>query len=257
MKQAIRQIVGEAAVKPGKIKLDLPPLVENGNTRRDDRLGRQPDDGEGLRQGDPRLHREEPAAERHQRQARPARRQGRDPDARAARRHPDGRSPSAKCPTARSGPTRSTSSSRSAPAWRICSDGRAHPHQRSAEGQARRDHPDQDADLAHHGDRLPPRQRRPADPARHHHVVRLHLQRRGRSSRPRSIRPSPPIRSSPSTPWRPRAAPWRSSGPATTASPRTPPRKSRSNESSRAPRPRDRVLPLAAGALPSPARKFP
>ena len=32
MKQAIRQIVGEASVKPGKIKLDLPPLVENGNS---------------------------------------------------------------------------------------------------------------------------------------------------------------------------------------------------------------------------------
>jgi sulfur-oxidizing protein SoxY len=32
MKQAIRQVVGEATVKPGKIKLDLPPLVENGNS---------------------------------------------------------------------------------------------------------------------------------------------------------------------------------------------------------------------------------
>jgi sulfur-oxidizing protein SoxY len=32
MKQAIRQVVGEARVKPGKIKLDLPPLVENGNS---------------------------------------------------------------------------------------------------------------------------------------------------------------------------------------------------------------------------------
>jgi sulfur-oxidizing protein SoxY len=32
MKAAIRQVVGEATVKPGKIKLDLPPLVENGNT---------------------------------------------------------------------------------------------------------------------------------------------------------------------------------------------------------------------------------
>jgi sulfur-oxidizing protein SoxY len=32
MKQAVRQIVGEARVKPGKIKLDLPPLVENGNS---------------------------------------------------------------------------------------------------------------------------------------------------------------------------------------------------------------------------------
>jgi sulfur-oxidizing protein SoxY len=32
MKQAIRQVVGEAAVTRGKIKLDLPPLVENGNS---------------------------------------------------------------------------------------------------------------------------------------------------------------------------------------------------------------------------------
>jgi sulfur-oxidizing protein SoxY len=32
MKQAIRTIVGEAAMKPGKVRLDLPPLVENGNT---------------------------------------------------------------------------------------------------------------------------------------------------------------------------------------------------------------------------------
>src|SRR5262249_3894413 len=32
MKAAIRTVVGEATVKPGKIKLELPPLVENGNT---------------------------------------------------------------------------------------------------------------------------------------------------------------------------------------------------------------------------------
>lgn len=32
MEAAIRQVVGEATVKPGKVKLDLPPLVENGNT---------------------------------------------------------------------------------------------------------------------------------------------------------------------------------------------------------------------------------
>src|SRR3981081_1113505 len=32
MKQAIRQVVGEAAATRGKIKLDLPPLVENGNS---------------------------------------------------------------------------------------------------------------------------------------------------------------------------------------------------------------------------------
>jgi sulfur-oxidizing protein SoxY len=31
MAAAIRQIAGDAAVKPGKIKLNIPPLVENGN----------------------------------------------------------------------------------------------------------------------------------------------------------------------------------------------------------------------------------
>jgi sulfur-oxidizing protein SoxY len=29
---AIRNVVGEAMVHPGKVKLDIPPLVENGNT---------------------------------------------------------------------------------------------------------------------------------------------------------------------------------------------------------------------------------
>lgn len=32
MREAIARIVGEAAVTPGRVKLDLPPLVENGNT---------------------------------------------------------------------------------------------------------------------------------------------------------------------------------------------------------------------------------
>jgi sulfur-oxidizing protein SoxY len=32
MALAIRRVVGEAEVKPGKVRLDLPPLVENGNT---------------------------------------------------------------------------------------------------------------------------------------------------------------------------------------------------------------------------------
>ncbi len=32
MAAAIRGAIGEAQVRPGKVKLDLPPLVENGNT---------------------------------------------------------------------------------------------------------------------------------------------------------------------------------------------------------------------------------
>jgi sulfur-oxidizing protein SoxY len=31
MAEAIRQVVGEAPVNPGKVKLEIPPLVENGN----------------------------------------------------------------------------------------------------------------------------------------------------------------------------------------------------------------------------------
>jgi sulfur-oxidizing protein SoxY len=32
MKAAIRQVVGESPVKKGRVELDVPPLVENGNT---------------------------------------------------------------------------------------------------------------------------------------------------------------------------------------------------------------------------------
>ncbi len=31
MRAAIRKVVGEAPIKQGKVKLDLPPLIENGN----------------------------------------------------------------------------------------------------------------------------------------------------------------------------------------------------------------------------------
>jgi sulfur-oxidizing protein SoxY len=32
MDEAIRALVGEATITPGKVKLELPPIVENGNT---------------------------------------------------------------------------------------------------------------------------------------------------------------------------------------------------------------------------------
>ena len=32
LNSAIRNVVGEAEVRPGKVKIDIPPLVENGNT---------------------------------------------------------------------------------------------------------------------------------------------------------------------------------------------------------------------------------
>ena len=32
MQEAIRRVVGSATINPGKVKLDLPPLIENGNS---------------------------------------------------------------------------------------------------------------------------------------------------------------------------------------------------------------------------------
>ncbi len=32
MQEAVRRVVGRARVTPGKVRLDLPPLIENGNT---------------------------------------------------------------------------------------------------------------------------------------------------------------------------------------------------------------------------------
>ena len=40
MEAAIRSVIGEAEVRKGKVKLDLPPLVENGNTVPMTRYGR-------------------------------------------------------------------------------------------------------------------------------------------------------------------------------------------------------------------------
>ena len=55
MQDAVRAVIGEAPVKKGKVKLDLPPLVENGNSVPCIGFGREPDDDGRLRQGDPHL----------------------------------------------------------------------------------------------------------------------------------------------------------------------------------------------------------
>ena len=164
MAAAIRQVVGEANVKPGRVKLDLPPLVENGNTVAMAVSVESPMTAQDHVKAIHVFTEKNPQPNVISVKLGPRAGKADISDPHAPRRHADGRRRSAKCPTARSGPTRSTSSSRSAPAWRIRSDGRAHPHQRARKGQARRGHPDQDADLAHHGDRLPPRQHRPPIP---------------------------------------------------------------------------------------------
>ena len=127
----------------------------------------------------------------------------------------------------------------------------ARPDQRSAEGQARRDHRDQDADLAHHGDRLPPRQRRRADPARHHHALRLHATTARRSSAPTLF---PAIAANPFITFHTVATEsgtfefqWTGDN---GFSLRTPRRRSRSNEFRCARSSRSRLLLAASPALP-------
>ena len=61
MEAAIRSIVGQAKIQKGKVTLDLPPLVENGNTVPMGVTVDSPMTKE-TRQGDPRVQREEPAA---------------------------------------------------------------------------------------------------------------------------------------------------------------------------------------------------
>ncbi len=63
---AIRNVVGEAPVRTGKVKLDIPPLVENGNTVPMTVSVGKPDDRERVCEEHPRLQREEPAAQYRQ-----------------------------------------------------------------------------------------------------------------------------------------------------------------------------------------------
>ena len=108
MAAAIRQVVGEAAVKPGKVKLDLPPLVENGNTVAMTVTVDSPMTANDYVKAIHVFNEKNPQPNVISVKLGPARRQGRDRDPHPARRHADGRSPSPRCPTARSGPTRST-----------------------------------------------------------------------------------------------------------------------------------------------------
>ena len=108
MKSAIRQIVGEAAVKPGKIKLDLPPLVENGNTVAMAVTVDSPMTAKDYVKAIHVFTEKNPQPNVISVKLGPARRQGRNSDARAARRHADRHRHLRNVATARSGPTRST-----------------------------------------------------------------------------------------------------------------------------------------------------
>ena len=67
MQEAVRKVTGGAPVRPGRVKLDVPPLIDNGNSVALSVDGGKPDDRGRPRQGDPRVHREEPAAQHDQR----------------------------------------------------------------------------------------------------------------------------------------------------------------------------------------------
>ena len=198
------RVIGEAPVNKGKVTLDIPPLVENGNTVAMTVAVESPMTADGPRQGDPRLQREEPAAQCHQRLFRPARRPRRLLDPHPPRRHPERRR-----------------------------------HRRDERRlvlvrQRRRDRharglPGVQLMMARTLINVPPKAKRgqvieiktlishimetgyrrnatgDADPARHHQQLRLPLQRRRDLPRRSVSRRSRPIRSSPSSRSRPRA----------------------------------------------------
>ena len=67
MQEALRKLVGNATIRRGKVKLDLPPLIDNGNAVPMTVSVESPMTPADHVQGDPRGHREEPAAERRER----------------------------------------------------------------------------------------------------------------------------------------------------------------------------------------------
>ena len=88
---AIRNVVGEAAVRTGKVKLDIPPLVENGNTVPMTVSVESPMTRGGSRQEHPRFQREEPATKHRQFPSRPACRPRAGLDPHPSRRQPEDR----------------------------------------------------------------------------------------------------------------------------------------------------------------------
>ena len=102
---AIRNVVGEAPVRTGKVKLDIPPLVENGNTVPMTVSVASPMTAEDHVRSYPRLQRKEPATQHRQLRFRPARRPRR-------RCRPASASPTAR----RSWPSRNVATARSGPA---------------------------------------------------------------------------------------------------------------------------------------------
>ena len=60
MEDAIRKVVGAATVTPGRVKLDMPPLVENGNAVPSPSTVDKPDDRRRPRAAHSRLHEKNP-----------------------------------------------------------------------------------------------------------------------------------------------------------------------------------------------------
>ena len=257
MEAAIRKVVGDAPIKPGKVKLDLPPLVENGNTVAMSVAVDSPMTAADHVKAIHVFTEKNPQPNVISVKLGP--RAGRAEIATRIRLA-DTQTVIAICEMSDGSfwsDQRRGRSSRSPPAWRIIDLMAARTLINvPPEGQARRDHRDQDADLARHGDRLPARQRRQADPARHHHVVRLHLQRRG--DLPRHALPGDRRQSVHHVPHggdreRHHRVQMDRRQRLRREEPR---RRSRSNEcSSRASRWSVALLPLAAAALPPPAAR--
>ncbi len=211
---AIRNVVGEPLVKTGKVKLEVPPLVENGNTVPMTVSVASPMTPEDHVKSIHVFNEKNPQPNIGNFYLGPQRRPRAGLDPHPARRHPEGRGDRA---TVRRlvlvGQRRCR---RDAGGLHRGGDLMAvRPDQRAGQGQARRGHRDQDADVAHHGDRLSPyrdrRSRSRATSSRASPAATTAT----RFSAPTCSRRSRPTRSSLSSRSRPRAASSSSNGSAT------------------------------------------
>ena len=177
MAAAIKEVVGDDAIREGRVTLDLPPLVENGNTVPLTVSVESPMTPGRPRQGDPRLQREEPAAARLRCPARPAQRPGRGRHAHQARRFAEDR----RHRRDQQGRVleRQRRRDRHARGLHRGHDYDQCPDQRAQDGQEGRGRRDQGADPASDGDRLPAGHQRPHHPAQHHRALHRDLERRG------------------------------------------------------------------------------
>jgi hypothetical protein len=181
MRAAIRTVVGEASIRKGRVDLEVPPLVENGNTVSLAVSVDSPMTGNRLRQGHSCLQRKEPSAQCDFGPSRPARRQGEIFNPLSSCRLPDRHGH--RRDERRQFLVRIGRCDRYAGGLRGGHLDGPSVDQCAGQGQARPGVRDQNLDFPHHGDGVSIHDNRRPDPARYRDDLLVQLQWRGNLQR--------------------------------------------------------------------------